>query len=1127
MKKIKYSNSINMKLKEYFSAFGLRYDLREAKKFLMLDAKTPRPSVIKALKGLYHQIEDEYNAKVYSYTLTGTFYELKSGYLTYEPQATKPFSINFQSINKYTKRLFRFYTGSNLPNIKNLPKRLLTINDANWRWNEDIIEEIRRQVPGSEQHGIFDVEEIRVEVLRKLDKKLKNVKLFREMVFLPDKQFNGFKDTGNSMCVPETLIYHLKKNDRNKKVTLTKLINQLNEFVEEVTPQYIYEEVDDDIEQPEDPNDYDDDFENELIDKLEDDRMTEEEAEELRKEHYNKAINLPEEITDIIYQKAIDESRFLEGKGGYTGTQIIKLLELYNCKAYLIDFHQNVFLQTEGKRDKHLPIFVGMIYNNHLYYCEDADFCKRIAEKGKKGCKGSFDFETYVKECKTKDDEREYEVCETSDLLTYYIELFKSDRTIRRVKVLNGNIVSMNVDNKVVCANPEKSIMIEMLGDEFKNQNTTTLGKQEFDAYFNDYKLSNFRKEVQDQLLKLGGKNTVFNEPSQKLQSYYDINKCRTACLMDNQLGSWEIFGVESQIEKYNGKITKGLYFVETDDYMLFNGNGWYSGDFIKVAKRESIQYTIKYQLLASSTLNANYFEEFVKDIVKKYPTQFKHVINKLIGNFGKTRSEVISGYIEPDKELAVAAFWDNNDQQIGFLGDKNIDKKIWKIMKGNFSRVRAFDVSDDETHYIVEAIQVKTLYENSLPIYNKVIENEYLRLYTLAKNVGGRVIKFATDAVIVEGGKSIELSDEIGGYKLEDKFIQSVKVSDRTNIQLNVDTTFKWSKTYEKDDYTVDLPNGSFVVTGLAGFGKSYFVKQLPEFSNEHSIRLAFSNVATENLQDEANACYTINSYFGINCMTGKCSEKKINNIKNIKNILISECFMIPSYIMQVLVKIKTEYPSIKFILEGDPEQTRPVKEEHINWLETKALHTLCDGNLVILQHNKRNNETPNYHKIMNGDKLPSFNYEFREPQQFNICRTNKMRRYINHKMMDKNGLLIKADLSLNSYSQDTWLNIDMPIMCVKNNKKLNLKNGKRTKIEAYDDDYVLIDDIEFTFKGFVEHFVPAYCMTNHKIQGLTVKENFNIYEWDKMTRREQYTAYSRCTNGNNVRIVSLDKEF
>ena len=55
--------------------------------------------------------------------------------------------------------------------------------------------------------------------------------------------------------------------------------------------------------------------------------------------------------------------------------------------------------------------------------------------------------------------------------------------------------------------------------------------------------------------------------------------------------------------------------------------------------------------------------------------------------------------------------------------------------------------MGEDETHYIVEAIQVKTSYENSLPIYNKVIENEYLRLYRLAKKVGGRLIRFKTDA--------------------------------------------------------------------------------------------------------------------------------------------------------------------------------------------------------------------------------------------------------------------------------------------------------------------------------------------------------------------------------------------
>ena len=180
----------------------------------------------------------------------------------------------------------------------------------------------------------------------------------------------------------------------------------------------------------------------------------------------------------------------------------------------------------------------------------------------------------------------------------------------------------------------------------------------------------------------------------------------------------------------------------------------------------------------------------------------------------------------------------------------------------------------------------------------------------------------------------------------------------------------------------------------------------------------------------------------------------------------------------------------------------------------------------MVKLQYNKRSDETPNYYKILNNEKLPCFNYENREPQQFNICKTNMMRKHINDLMMDKNGLLLEADLSLNAYSQDTYLNIDMPVMCIKNDKKLQLKNGKRTFITAYDDNYVLIDDIEFTFKKIMEYFVPAYCMTNHKIQGLTVKENFNIYEWDKMSKREQHKAYSRCTDGKNVRLVSFDEK-
>ena len=155
--------------------------------------------------------------------------------------------------------------------------------------------------------------------------------------------------------------------------------------------------------------------------------------------------------------------------------------------------------------------------------------------------------------------------------------------------------------------------------------------------------------------------------------------------------------------------------------------------------------------------------------------------------------------------------------------------------------------------------------------------------------------------------------------------------------------------------------------------------------------MRLAFTHVATENICDSEHPAHTLNSYFGINCKTGKCSEKKLKNMHNIQTIIISEIFMTPSYIMGHLSKIKNQFPHIKFICEGDPEQTRPVGEEDTNWLETKLLFNLCDGNMVKLTMNKRNNETDNYDKILEGKELCASKFLNREPQQVNEYPTSK----------------------------------------------------------------------------------------------------------------------------------------
>ena len=845
----------------------------------------------------------------------------------------------------------------------------------------------------------------------------------------------------------------------------------------------------------------------------------------LQKDGRHKKTTLQDLENDLKLVQEHDEDH----NRGFTAKDVVKVLNEYGCRSRLLDINQRQFITGDfsKKQDRHLKLFVGIVYNNHLYYCSDEKHVKSIAEKEKaRELKTGFVPQQVYEKSHYTDDTRAFEVKETHDLTSYYIHQFKQDNTIRLVKTENGRITRIEYDDKLVCANSEKSIMTEILGDNFKNQNTTVLGNLEFQEYFPNHTQSKFTKSVFDKLTKHGNIVKSLNEPTLDEQHEYDINKCRTDCWLNNRLGDYEVFNYDSQIEDYDGKLAKGWYYVipttESDLDFFMRGSSWYSAEFIKAGQQRGYSYTIKYQLVAQSTIPADKFKPFVKHLVAKYPKHYKKIVCSCVGYRGRTQSKEKKGYVETNFDMAVSAFWDNNDDKIGFTYDENIDKKLWKTMKGKLCNIETLSIDDNTEHYIVEYCDYKTLYENDLPIYNKILENEYLRLHELMKAVGGKIIKLKTDAVIVEGKHNkIKLDNEIGGYKHRIVKCDVKGLSDRAIDQsYQVETSLNWNIIEEQKDFTVQMPVGSCVVTSLAGYGKSHLIKQQPEFLREDTISLGFTNVSCDNLADENVNVQTLNSYFGIDFTTGKGSEKKLKNLKNIKCIIITEAFMTPSYLMGYLAMIKETFPHIKFICEGDPEQIRPVKEEHINWLEKQLFHKLCDGNMVKLLYNKRNNETKNYYKILAGKPLDESKFCDRPPQRLNICKTNKMRVTINNKMMDKSGYYI-AKNKKNNKSQDMWLSVDTPIMCVKHNKDLNLKNGKMYNLSSIQKDTIKVDVNTFTDDGFAEHFVVAFAVTNHKVQGITIRESYNIYEWDKMTKRERYTAYSRTADAEFVQIV------
>ena len=70
---------------------------------------------------------------------------------------------------------------------------------------------------------------------------------------------------------------------------------------------------------------------------------------------------------------------------------------------------------------------------------------------------------------------------------------------------------------------------------------------------------------------------------------------------------------------------------------------------------------------------------------------------------------------------------------------------------------------------------------------------------------------------------------------------------------------------------------------------------------------------------------------------------------------------------------------------------------------------------------------------------------------------------------------------------------------------------------------DQIKIQENTFTDNEFAEYFVVAFAYTNHKIQGITIKKAFNIYEWNKMViRAAQSRSAARGQTSSGCEKVS-----
>ena len=127
----------------------------------------------------------------------------------------------------------------------------------------------------------------------------------------------------------------------------------------------------------------------------------------------------------------------------------------------------------------------------------------------------------------------------------------------------------------------------------------------------------------------------------------------------------WPIYNVFDEVEKFDGVISAGFYYVKTSNFFPFRGNGWFDADLVDYGVESGIisKDDIYLQYKSSNTLEPKHFEKFVLSVFDKfcsYCTEysiFNVDIKKAIISFDEDGTICFKTKIDVSKQALNALF--------------------------------------------------------------------------------------------------------------------------------------------------------------------------------------------------------------------------------------------------------------------------------------------------------------------------------------------------------------------------------------------------------------------------------------------------------------------------------------
>lgn len=862
-------------------------------------------------------------------------------------------------------------------------------------------------------------------------------------------------------------------------------------------------------------------------------------------------------------------------KIGVNTIEIRKFCERFNIPMYAVDEIENTFNQYIPKnRNKMCPAMIYRLSNKHFYPINDNDKIKSIVKITSMINNVNSDIIQAYKPEKKKQAEADKEADEADeadgaddmifvdDINAELLEMLKVGKIPVILNLREKRLVSFQINKIKYIFNKDidkiKELCVNMKID-YKGQG---IGTMLIDIIKEALKIEELPKScpnhyVYNTLLtarkgraRIGIIDDEYFKYNKKDLMAWDIIKCYSSCMYKPSEG-WIRYDYNDTWEDYNGLIRPsgipdlrglklGLYYVKTDDTTLFKKSGYYSTAIIKKAIIENIHFEITKQLIPSHKENKDIFTKII-DVVLKYSkgntSISKTIINLMSGMLGQSSTTT-------SKNIKI-----NNDLEQIF----NFLNKYHELEEGiMINKIEGTD------YYMYGFNKEVSFNETNIPMYIQILDESNIKLYDMAKAMGGKLVAHKVDCAVVKviniNGKRCERIDdtEWGGYTscgipyianyeiINDiDFISDKDWNDNRHLKLN--DSDKW-----EDIHKLLNRNKGLLLQASAGNGKTYTAKMIASKLGDRVKIIAPTNKAALNIGGS-----TIHRFLEID-KQGYIKPNKIEFInKQFDYIIVDEISMIGKDLWKRLCLVKQQLPHIIFLLLGDDKQIPPVEDEQTikDYFNHPAVKYLCNYNKNILNVRKRYDETL-YNLLEEVDKINVSDIT-KYPELItdrNICYYNKTRIRINKMWNDKNkkeGDLFLSKPIAKSKDEDKYINLtqdmyiyeNMPVIAMRTlfdkEEGLLFANSETFNINFIGDEAIGIYNerpdetgqiepyyLHVPIEDFNKYFLMNYCSTTHKTQGETITENFTIYDWDAMDTKLRYTALSRAKKIEQVYI-------